>query len=194
MELIGPPLERLTHRLIETPADFLDEPRIAGSGRVAVAALVGDLMTSFGDRASTDVLMRFTSDSPHRDRNRLGLVIIAVWLLADEWFIAAGIDCKSIVQLLDDTVEELAASSPAHQFVSDPDRREEFARTALARFGYRPEGETQAQASDRLVAISGAERQRLLDASRAAEERAREVREALAQKAAQESADKWTRE
>jgi len=78
--------------------------------------------------------------------------------------------------------------------VQDPDRREELARVLLAHLGYRPAGETEAQASDRLSRISGTERQRLLAASRAAEERARAIREALAKKAAEESADKWTRE
>ena len=47
---------------------------------------------------------------------------------------------------------------------------------------------------DRLVTLSSSERQRVLRASRAAEERARAIREALARKAAQESADKYTRD
>jgi len=59
---------------------------------------------------------------------------------------------------------------------------------------YRPEGESEAQAKDRLSALSSTERQRLLDESRDAEKRAREIRQALARKAAEQSADKWTRE
>ena len=58
----------------------------------------------------------------------------------------------------------------------------------------RPAGESVAQAQDRLTALSSIERNRLLAASRAAEERSRAIREALARKAAQESADKYTRE
>ena len=194
MEKIGPPLERLTHRLTETPADFLDEPLIGTSGRVVVAALVGDVLAQFGGQADARLLARFVSDSPHQDRNRLALVAITIWLVADAWFVDAKIEPSEIAEFLDSTIEELAASNAAHQFVRDPDRREELARTALARLGYRPDGESEAQAVDRLTAICGAERKRLLSASRAAEERAREIREALATKAAQESADKWTRE
>ncbi|MEY2926583.1 MAG: hypothetical protein RL367_1060 [Pseudomonadota bacterium] len=194
MDLTGPPIERLTHRLAETPADFLGEPQIGTGGRVAVAALVADLLARFGGRAEPVQLARFVSDQAPRDRNRLALVMIAVWLLADDWFAGAGIGPGPMAALLDSGVEELAVSNPAHQFVHDPDRREELARTVLARLGLRPAGESEAQAADRLTAISGAERQRLLNASRAAEERAREVREALARQAAQESADKWTRE
>jgi len=58
----------------------------------------------------------------------------------------------------------------------------------------RPAGETAAQAQDRLAAVSSGERLRVIEAARLAEERAREIREALARKAAQEAADKWTRE
>jgi len=51
-----------------------------------------------------------------------------------------------------------------------------------------------AQAQDRLTTLNSAERARVLQAARAAEERARQIRAALVSKAAQESADKWTRE
>ena len=34
MEREGPMLESLTHRLAETPVDFLAEPRIGRSGRI----------------------------------------------------------------------------------------------------------------------------------------------------------------
>src|SRR5438046_2502445 len=68
------------------------------------------------------------------------------------------------------------------------------ARVVLARLNYRPARETIAQATDRLSSLSSTERRRLLEASRAAERRARAIREALAKKAAEESADKWTRE
>lgn len=191
MDRIGPPLERLTHRLAETPAEFLEEPRIGGFGTVSVAALVGDLL---GGGADAGMLDRFTGSDPKADRNRMALAAIAVWLLADEWFETAAPAAGDMLALLDGTVAELAAGTAAHGFTSDPDRREELARLALKELGYRPEGESEAQATDRLSAVSGVERARLLNASREAEERARLVREALARKAAEESADKWTRE
>jgi len=194
VEREGPLLERLTRRLAETPPDFLDEPRIGKRGNVVVAALVHDLLRMHGHRATLDTLRRFESGDARRDRNRLALVQIGCWLLAGHWFIDAGIDAASLLARLDDDLRELAAVTPAHRFVQDADRREELARLLLARFGFRPEGETAEQATDRLSRISGTERQRLLDASREAEERARAIREALAKKAAEESADKWTRE
>jgi hypothetical protein len=120
--------------------------------------------------------------------------MIGAWLLADPWFLAQRLDPAALLQALGEVAAELAAATPAHRFGVDGERREELARTMLARLGYRPAGETQAQATDRLAAISATERRRLLEASRAAEQRAREIRVALARKVADEAADKWTRE
>src|SRR5207245_10969685 len=44
----GPPLEALTHRLAECPADFLAEPRAGDAGMVRVAAVVADLISDLG--------------------------------------------------------------------------------------------------------------------------------------------------
>ena len=190
----GPPLERLTRRLAETPAEFMAEPRIAGIGTLAVAALVNDLLGGFGAGLGDADLQRFTSSDRRTDRNRLMLTALAVWLLGDAWLEAERPDRDVLLALLDETVAGLAATAPSTAFVRDPDRREELARTALMALGAAPQGETPAQAADRLSAVSAAERVRLLAASRQAEARARTVREALARKAAQEAADKWTRE
>jgi hypothetical protein len=194
MPRTGPTIETLTRRLVDTPPDFLDEPRIGSTGRVVVAALVNDLMQRYGKRLQQRELSRFDTATLGPDRNRLALVMIAVWLLADRWFLDAKPSLEAITRVLDETITELAATTAAHKFVSDPDRREELARVVLARLDYVPEGETLAQATDRLSSLSTTERRRLLEASRAAQQRAREIREALAKKAAEESADKMTRE
>ncbi|HEX8906816.1 MAG TPA: hypothetical protein VF771_18340 [Longimicrobiaceae bacterium] len=194
MDLEGPILETLTRRLAETPEDFLAEPRIGAAGRVHTAAVVGDLLRALGGAVTADELGRFTGRDAAADRNRLGTTLVLCWLLADEWFAQARPATPALLTLLGDEAAELAAQSAAAKFVSDPDRREEMARLALARLGYRPAGETLAQAQDRLTTISSAERARVLRAAREAEERARAIREALIRKAAEESADKWTRE
>lgn len=194
MERVGPSLETLTHRLAETPEDFLDEPLIGSTGRVSVSAVVNDLLLSYGARAPMQALEHFRGTNVHTDRNRLALVLIASWLLADAWFITARPAQGDVLRLFADTLPELASTTPAHKFIADADRREELVRTVLARLDYRPLGETVPQAADRLTSLSGTERRRLLAESRATERRAREIREALAKKAAQESADKWTRD
>lgn len=197
MQTPGPHLETLTHRLADTPVEFLAEPRIAGVANaqaVAVAALVNDILLLHGARAPTASLQGFIGAQVKADRNRLALAMILCWLLADDWFIGQQLPQPALLQVLGEAARELAASTPAHQFTQDPERREELARFVLARLGFRPRDESVAQSTDRLSAISGTERRRLLEASRLAEQRAREIREALAKKAAEESADKWSRE
>ena len=194
MDRSGPSLVVLTRRLLDTPVAFLGEPRIGAVGQVAVAALVNDVLYLHGTRAAGAHLQRFTGVTARADRNRLALVAIAAWLLADPWFVDQGLDHFQVFNALADVPAQLAPVTAAHRFVNDPDRREELARTVLAHLGYRPDGETAVQAADRLQAVSGSARRALIEASRAAERRAREIREALEAQAAQESADKWTRE
>jgi hypothetical protein len=190
----GPLLESLTRRLAETPDDFLAEPRIGRKGAVHVAAVVGDLCRLLGDPAAAAELAPVGGDDAKRDRNRLAVTLLLSWLLADEWFRQARPSRAGVLALLVDGASELAAFAAAERYVTDAERREELVRYTLARLDYRPAGETLAQAQDRLTTLSGAERARVLKASRAAAQRARAIREALARKAAEESADKWTRE
>ena len=190
--IAGPPLARLMRRLAETPAEFLGEPRIGALGSVATVALVGDLLRGAGLAAEPRTLARFVADGA-TERNRLMLVAIGVWLLADDWVPLAAAR-EQVLALLDATIGELATTGVARAFVEEAERREELARTTLAALALLPEGEDDRQAADRLSAVSATERQRLIAASRAGEERARLVREALIRKAAEESADKYTRE
>jgi len=194
MQQEGPILESLTHRLAETPEDFLAEPRIGQTGRAHVAAVVGDLLRLFGGSPAVDQLEVFAGTDARRDRNRLAITLLLCWLLSDDWFRNTKVEANDVLQLLGMEASEIAAQVAARKFVTDPERREELARTALARLGFRPAGETLAQAQDRLTTLSSAERARVMKAAQVAEQRARQIREALVRKAAEESADKWTRE
>ncbi len=193
MNLAGPQLETLTQRLSETPTDFLLEPKIGSSGVVFVPALVNDLLARWHIPVPVQQLERYQG-RVLVERNRLALLMIAVWLLADEWFVAAAITPEKFFKLFDEILPAMAAITPAQRFVQDPDRREELVRMILRTLDYRPANETVAIATDRLSALSSVEQKRLLAESRAAEKRSRAVREALIKKAAEESADKWTRE
>src|SRR5207253_2271349 len=128
------------------------------------------------------------------DRNRLSIGLLLAWLLSDPWFREQPLQSADALKAFVETSAELAPHVAARKFVEDPDRREELARFTLARLDLRPAGESIAQAQDRLTTISTAERSRVMKAAREAEERSRAIREALARKAAQESADKYTRE
>ena len=194
MQQEGPILESLTRRLAETPEEFLSEPRIGPTGRVQVAAVVGDLLQALNSPRPASDLTHFFGNDPRRDRNRLAIALVLCWMLSDDWFRQTKLAPDAILNLLDAEANELANQVAARKFVTDPDRREELARVTLARLGFRPAGETLSQAQDRLTTLNSTERARVMKASRAAEERSRQIREALVKKAAYESADKWTRE
>jgi hypothetical protein len=194
MKTEGPALESMLRRVMETPQDFLAEPRLGSSAGVGVAAVVGDLWRLLSHRPGPEVLALGGARGGSGDRNRLAVILLLCWLLADESFRSRPPSPEDLRTLLGEGAEELAAQVTAAKFISDPHRRDELVRFSLARVGLRPRGESVAQAQDRLTSLSSVERARVMKASRAAEQRAREIREALARKAAEESADKWTRE
>ena len=137
MDNIGPALVNLTRRLLDTPIEFLGEPRIGAVGQMAVAALANDVLYLHGARAAAAHLQRFAGTTVKADRNRLALVAITAWLLADAWFLEQGLDHFQVFNALADVPEGLAPVTAAHRFVHDPDRREELARTVLAQFAPR---------------------------------------------------------
>jgi hypothetical protein len=189
----GPTLQLLLRRLAETPSDFLAEPRTpSGRGRVHVPAVVGDLFALHGHPLTA--YEDFLPDDTIAAKRRAGVALVLCWLLAERELIAVAVPAAQLHALLTEGAAELAAQLSAEKYITDPERREELARFALARLDLRPRGESMNHAQDRLSALSSAERARVITASRQAELRARQVREALARKAAQESADKYTRE
>jgi len=186
----GPPLEALLHRLTDTPEDFLAAPRIEGEGAVHVAAVIADCVARWGELRQVKELEPFQKG----DQAFLGAALVLAWLLHDPSFEAWEGNASTALQAIKITAGELAPFVSARRFVEDPDRREELARFLLARLDLRPAGETENQAKDRLMTISTVERKRVLKAAREAEARSRAIREQLARKRAQESADKYMRE
>jgi hypothetical protein len=195
ISLEGPPLETLTRRLAECPADFLAEPRIGATGVVSVAAVVADLARDLGGPTPTPAqLAAFQPKDARQFRNWLGLVLVACWLLHDPWFRQQRRLGPVAVDFLTSGLAHLAGLTQAPRFVSDPDRREELARLALRHLGLRPAGETEVQAADRLNTLDSAERERVQRAARLAEERAQAIRAAMAKQAADEAAAQYSRE
>ena len=194
----GPPLEQLLRRIAECPADFLAVA--AGGGPQAfLPAVVGELLRDLGEgRPDPRQLESFNrlraQGADPKLRNQGRIVLVACWLLHDPWFLQQRRFAAAAHAFLDRGLVALAALVQAERFVNDPDRREELARAALAALDLRPQGETEPQARDRRTTLDSVERHAVLQKTRAAEERARQVREAMARKAAQEAAASYGRE
>ena len=189
----GPPLEVLMRRIAEAGSDVLVEPRIGAQGVAPVDAVVLDLFESLG-LDIPESLETFGVNQTVQERRRLQITLLLTWLCADASLQAHLKNSVLLLQILQQVPAELARYTTVEQLVADMDRREELARLSLARMQLLPLGETAAQAQDRLTVLSSAERERLVAASRAAEVRARELREAMARRAAEEAADKMGRE
>ncbi|HEY0686880.1 MAG TPA: hypothetical protein VGD45_31350 [Steroidobacter sp.] len=190
----GPPLQQLLHRITATPPDFMAEPRIGNKGDVHTVAVVRDLLAAKGHIVDIAQLSVLAGRDVKTDRNRLSIALLMSWLLADAALIVERQHLTDVLTLLNEDAARLAAYTNSRQLFEDPERREELARLTLSKLDLRPAGETVAQAQDRFTSISSLERARLLAASQKAEERARAIREQLAKQAAEESANKWTRE
>jgi hypothetical protein len=187
MQAEGPILESLTHRLSECPEEFLLEPRVESKGAISVVAIAHDHLRAMGMSMPEGL-------RDNRNAAFLSVVAVACWLLHDDWFLARPELAPRMQRLLISTLEPISAVVPARDFVTDPDRREELARYCLAELGLRPQGESIAQAKDRLTALDSQERMRVLRDTQAAEARAQEVRKMMARRAAEEAAAKETRE
>jgi hypothetical protein len=191
----GPLLETLLHRLAECPGDFLAEPRIGKAGTVEVAAVVNDLLHDLGGPMLTPAQAAvFQPKDAKKHRNWLRLVLVTTWLMDAPEFCEPQRFGPRVVDFLTTHVLQMAAHTSAEHFVTDGDRREELARWCLQAFDLRPRGESDEQAQDRLATLNTAERQRVIAAAQAAEQRARDIREAAARKAAEEAANLYSRE
>lgn len=194
MQQEGPPLESLLRRMQECPPEFSEPPVTGSGGRVAVAAVVGDLLRDYGAAPTSKELEPFRGAAGPEGERWLRMVLLGAWLLYDPWFRERSALAAGVLAFLREGARELAALVPPHTLQDDPDRREELVRLALRDLGYRPLGETVEQAQDRLATLSTAERQRVIREAQAAEERARQVREAMARREAEEAAARYMRE
>jgi hypothetical protein len=196
----GLPVEQLTRRLAECPEEFLLKPRLTGSfdGQVSVAAVVADLLAALGALEPEEGLfpeeVKAWTGASGEDRNLLRLTLVAAWLCHDPALRAAGDLGFPVRRWLLEGIPPLAAVVSAELFVSDGDRREELARALLDALGLLPAGETAPQAADRLRALSSVERARVIGATRAQQQRARELREKMASEQARQAAARYSSE
>lgn len=195
----GPPIELLTHRLSETPVEFLSPVLTSDACAVNLAAIVSDLVCELGGSTLSP-----SDAKPFESRDRgavdeLRLVLIACWMLHDSWFTERGTFAQAALRFLSGGLASTAKVVKPEKFVSDPDRREELARLCLAALDLLPAGESELQARDRLTTLSSVERLRVLADTRKLQqqqeaERQRRIQQEMEQRRAAEAAPAWGRE
>jgi hypothetical protein len=182
----GPDIRELTRHLAECPPIFLDEPvQPSGQGGVHVHAVLSDLLARMGaprlSQAEIPLFGYTNKKKVRQQRNRLRVALLGAWFFSHRGL--RGPDAGARIRhWLGHELGPLANLVSADDLVHDTDRREEFARLCLAALDLRPKGETEAQAQNRLAALSTVERDRVVAEARAAEERARKVRQEMLEK------------
>jgi len=183
----GPTITVLHHRLTSCPKTLQ-----TGTVPEHFLALIHDTIYNQNTQFNHQQLSPFTRNAEQCHWYTASTLI--TYFLADPSFSNAELASAPLLHLLEKTAQDLANAGNNATYINDVDRREEFIRVILNELGLRPMGETENQAEDRLHAVSSQERLKVLQASKAAEERAQEIRTALAKKRAKEAADKMTRE
>lgn len=186
----GPQLETLLHRLADCPAEFLHSPQNDDSERIDVVAIVCDQLRQMD--VTPEQESQLLDALRKANAAQQSLLAIVSWLLADAWFIGhPQLGKKMLALYVAEKFGALTTLVKPEKFVHDPDRREELVRVCLHALGLRPEGESAHEAADRLTTLDSVERDRVLRSTAAAERRAREIREAMAKKKAQEAASRY---
>jgi hypothetical protein len=183
----GPAISHLHHRMTAAPSDLIESQDLKH-----LPALVHDLLYRHQQHFSYELLVPFR-ENPIKCP-WYATCFLLLHLYSDQSFTKYTLDVRKLVKALEEKSKELYASGKNVVYIEDVDRREELIRVALAAVDLRPESESQAQAEDRLLMVSSFERKRVMEAAKAAEERAAQIREALAKKAAEEAANKMSRE
>ncbi len=191
-----PPMAEWLRWIAEMPPSFRDVPDDFEGGIVRVRAVVADLFeTMYGAPADISILaICNAAGTDKRERNRQGWILAACHVL---WHPALRQDPgprAAIERLLVEELASLAAVIPVDLLLREEERREELARRILRAVDRRVPGEGEREAEDRLRQLDSVERYRVLTAAVEREKRAREVRETMARKAAEEAAAKVSRE
>lgn len=197
--MTGPPvptLAELLRWLVEMPDSFSAEPLGFPEGEVSVVAVVADLYESyFGAYPAEDFLAAFRPTKTGKvERNRHRWVLAACHLLWHPALRGRSIAPAQLNRMLVQELAQLATAESADSLRTEEERREELIRRSLRALGLLLPGESDKDAEDRLTQVDSVERRRLLRAAAEKEKRAREVRDMMAKRAAEEAAAKVSRE
>lgn len=195
-----PSLAEFLRWMGEMPAIFRTASTSSEGGGLALAAVVADLWeTLTGERPAAEILAVFRPGSVPKsgaksEINRLQWVQAACHLLWHPALRARGAAPENLRKLFIQDLAVLASVVSCDQLLADLERREELIRLSLRSLELRLPGESQTESEDRLSQVDSVERRRLLTRAAEKEKRAREVRDMMARKAAEEAAAKVSRE
>jgi hypothetical protein len=188
-----PPLAEFLRWLADMPAAFRATPAGFKGGSARVEAVVTDLAETLLGTPPPPALLAACAPAraDRAERNRLGWVLGACHLLWHPELRRRPCPPEGLRRLFADDLAALAAAEPVESLLTEEERREELVRLVLRALGLRLPNESEREAEDRFAQVDSVERRRLLKEAAERERRAKEVREALARKAAEEAAARY---
>jgi len=160
--------------------------------------LINDMLIDNGGTPLSDdeIPVYFNDKKENKNNIYHELVSILCYIFEDNFFTEKQSEAELIKSfLLSPGLIELSKTvKSADEFIDDPERREEICRMALNALNYFPQGETEKNAEDRLLTLASVERRKILTRTGEARERAKQLREAMMRKEAEEAASKMSRE
>lgn len=185
-----PHISEMIHHIKQCPAEFLGQPDRNGRSGINTEALVNDTVRALTGDATAPRLIDIAA--ARRSLAELSLQQICCWALSHPFF--RQIDSGWLRQFFCKGLSEVAPLVKPEQWVKDEERAEELARMILSACGKCPGGESEAEAADRFDSVSTVKRLKVIEETKAAMERAQEIRRQMAEKAAREAANVYSRE
>ncbi|MBU1108760.1 MAG: hypothetical protein KKB51_18940 [Candidatus Riflebacteria bacterium] len=185
-----PTISELIHHIKRCPPEFLAPPVINGKGEVHTEALANDVIRMLSADLTAAKALTLTPDK--RSPAELILIQICCWILTHTFF--KEIDNRWLNDFLRTQLSAIAPLIKSELWIQDEERAEELARMILKCSGYIPAGETRDESLDRFDSVNTIKRLKVIEESKAAIERAKELRQKMAEKKAREAANVYSRE
>ncbi|HOF01471.1 MAG TPA: hypothetical protein PK385_10100 [Spirochaetota bacterium] len=193
----GPSINYIDLRISELPPVFLNIPEVI-DGFTTTSIILSDLLYEIFGKPMERSEINGSFTSIKSDLNYLKIIQIICYILNDKWFrdyFKSNMNkIDALKHFLFTDLAEYSKINKAERFVYDGEGREELSRLLFKSLTLIPEGETEAEAKDRLASIDSIERKRVIELSKQSQKRVKELQEALTRKEAEEAASKMTRE
>ena len=197
----GPELYYLIQKLQNTPLSLIQENIIDSEKKTNKQQHVLSISKSVFFNMGQDTkdwnsfeLLNFNKKDVQIEIKYLQISLLILNILNDDFFYNRSENILNAKKLFGENLINLVKLIEPTEFIFDDERREELIRYILLNLNYYPKGENENKAKDRFTSIDSIERKRMIDASIAAQKRAKELREAMERQEAEEAASKWNRE
>lgn len=183
-------ISELIHHIKRCPSDFLKAPMFKNQGEVYSEALVNDAFRLVSADFASPCPVKIQAEK--RTPAELSLMQICCWVVSHPVF--ATVPSDWFRDFFAEGLKEVAGLVKTEQWIQDEERAEELARMLLQACKIVPAGESVQEAEDRFASVNSVNRMKVIEESRAAAQRAREIRRKMAEKKAREAANVYARE